>query len=189
MVIEVLGNLLRQHEEHVVCLTKDHTATSVFFADINSLLSSSVSGIQAQLSLVQLYCDGFRAKLNVARCVLMSLSRRTNHLCFPGVKVDQRDETVKFLGILLGQDLLDNDMIKILDRRFNEGFPQWFRRARTLRGRPLVALTTVLSRMSMHSPILQWVVKQWQSTLNHFVLARRYERNAKHVQLVLKRFL
>ncbi|KAL7994082.1 hypothetical protein Plhal703r1_c57g0162771 [Plasmopara halstedii] len=50
----------------------------------------------------------------------------------------------------------------------------------------------VLSRLwhyTVHVPIPQRVVRQWQSTLNRFVLARRYERNAKHIQLIPKEFL
>ncbi|KAF1330506.1 putative Pollike protein, partial [Globisporangium splendens] len=63
MVIEPLGNLLRQHEEHGICLTEDHTVPGLFFADDSTLLSGSVQGIQAQLDFVQEYCDGSGAKL------------------------------------------------------------------------------------------------------------------------------
>jgi hypothetical protein len=192
MVIEPLGNLLRQHEEHGICLTEDHTVPGLFFADDSTLLSSSIQGTQAQLDLVQVYCDGSGAKLNLSKCTLMPLHRRRDAPDIPGIKVLQRGENVKFLGLLFGQDTTDDAIIEFLDRRFYEGFLLWFRRARTLRGRLLIALTMVLSRLwhyTVHVPVPDRIVKKWQSALNRFVLSRRYERNAKHVQLIAKEFL
>ncbi|KAF1316448.1 putative Pollike protein, partial [Globisporangium splendens] len=156
MVIEPLGNLLRQHEEHGICLTEDHTVPGLFFADDSTLLSGSVQGIQAQLDLVQEYCDGSGTKLNLNKCILMPLHRRRDSPDIPGVKVLERGENVKFLGLLFGQDTTDDAIIEFLDRRFYEGFLLWFRRARTLRGRLLIALTMVLSRLwhyTVHVPV------------------------------------
>lgn len=190
--IEPLGNLLRQHEEHGICLTEDHTVPGLFFADDSTLLSDSVQGIQAQLDLVQVYCAGSGAKLNLSKCTLMPLHRRRDAPDIPGIKVLQRGENVKFLGLFFGQDTTDDAIIEFLDRRFYEGFLLWFRRARTLRGRLLIALTMVLSRLwhyTVHVSVPDRIVKKWQSTLNRFVLSRRYERNAKHVQLIAKEFL
>ncbi|KAF1336049.1 putative Pollike protein, partial [Globisporangium splendens] len=166
VVIEPLGNLLRQHEEHGICLAEDHTVPGLFFADGSTLLSGSVQGIQAQLDLVQEYCDGSGAKLNLNKCILMPLHRRRDAPDIPSVKVLQRGENVKFLGLLFGQDTTDDAIIEFLDRRFYEGFLLWFRRARTLRGRLLVALTMVLSRLwhyMVHVPVPDRIVKKWQS--------------------------
>ena len=81
--------------------SKSHNATSVFFVDNSTLLSRSLSGIEALFDLVKLYCGGSGAKLNFAKRVHMPLNRRSTSPCFLGVKVLERGETVKFLGILV----------------------------------------------------------------------------------------
>ena len=68
----------------------------------------------------------------------------------------------------------------------------WYRRARTLHGRLLVAQTMVLSRLwhyTQHVSIPTTVVKRWQSMLNRFVLSRKHDRDASHVQLIPREFL
>ena len=192
LVIEPLGNLLRRHEEHGICLTSDITATSVFFADDSTLLSSSVAGVEAQLELVDGYCRGSGAKLNVSKCVLMSLHRTRRCPPVPGVRVLEPEDTVKYLGLLFGQRRTATLIVEELDRRFYDGFKQWFRRARTLQGRLLIAQTMVLSRLwhyTAHVPVPASLVKKWQAALHRFVLSRRYERDARHIQLISKEFV
>ena len=75
MTIEPLGNLLRRHEGPGICITPMDTSTSLFFADDSTLLSSSLGGVEAQLDVVQHYCDGSGAKLNLSKSTLLPLNR------------------------------------------------------------------------------------------------------------------
>ncbi|KAF1331450.1 putative Pollike protein, partial [Globisporangium splendens] len=192
LTIEPLGNLLRSHEEFGVCLTEDHTSTSVFFADDTTLLGGSIASVQAQLELVEEYCNGSGAKLNLGKSNLMALNR--NEICpqLPGVHVLGRAESLKFLGIPFSQSPVNDDIVNFLEQRFYDGFKMWYRRARTLRGRLLVAQTMVLSRLwhyTQHVSIPSSVVKRWQSMLNRFVLSRKHDRDASHIQLIPREFL
>jgi exonuclease III len=192
LTIEPLGNMLRSHEEYGVCLSADHTATSTFFADDSTLLGSSMSNLQAQLEIVEEYCKGSGAKLNLSKSMLLALNR--NQTCPPlaGVQVLGRTETVKYLGIPFGQSSVDDDLVEFLEQRFYDGFKMWYRRARTVRGRLLVAQTMVLSRLwhyTQHVSIPATVVKRWQSMLNRFVLSRKHDRDASHIQLIPQEFL
>uniref|UniRef100_A0AAV1VNP9 Reverse transcriptase domain-containing protein n=1 Tax=Peronospora matthiolae TaxID=2874970 RepID=A0AAV1VNP9_9STRA len=192
LTIEPLGNLLRSHEEYGVCVSADHTCTSTFFADDSTLLGSSITNIQAQLELVDEYCRGSGAKLNLSKSVLLALNR--NHDCpiLPGVKVLGRMESVKYLGILVSQSCVNDETVEFLDQRFYDGFKAWYRRARTLRGRLLIAQTMVLSRLwhyTQHASISAAVVKRWQSMLNKFVLSRKHDRHASSVRLISQEFL
>ena len=192
MVIEPLGNLLRRHEEHGVCISSDHTITSVFFADDSTLLSNSIPGVEAQLELVNKYCDGSGAKLNMTKCVLMSLNRKRACPRVEGVRVLGIDDTVTYLGILFGQKRVNNLIVEALDNRFYEGFRLWFGRARTLQGRLLIAQTMASSRLwhfTTHATIPLAMLKRWQAALHRFVLSRRYERNARHIQLIPRDFV
>ena len=192
LTIEPLGNLLRAHEEYGVCLNADQTATSMFFADDSTLLGSSLVNVQGQLDLVAEYCRGSGAQLNLTKSVLLALNRSKTCPSFPGVQVLDRSETVKYLGIPFGQRHMDNTLLEWLDQRFYEGFQLWYRRARTLRGRLLVAQTMVLSRLwhyTQHVSVPARVVQRWQSMLNRFVLSRKHERDASHIQLIPADFL
>jgi hypothetical protein len=192
LTIEPLGNLLRSHEEFGVCLTEDHTSTSVFFADDTTLLGGSIASVQAQLELVEEYCKGSGAKLNLGKSNLMALNRNQTCPQLPGVHVLARAESVKFLGIPFSQSPVNDDIVNFLEQRFYDGFKMWYRRARTLRGRLLVAQTMVLSRLwhyTQHVSIPSSVVKRWQSMLNKFVLSRKHDRDATHIQLIPKEFL
>jgi hypothetical protein len=192
LTIEPLGNLLRSHEEYGVCLNADHTTTSTFFADDSTLLASSVANLQAQLEIVEEYCQGSGAKLNLSKSVLLALNRNQDCPTLPGVQVLGRTETVKYLGIPFRQASVDDAIIEFLDQRFYDGFKTWYRRARTLRGRLLVAQTMVLSRLwhyTQHVSIPSAVVKRWQSMLNRFVLSRKHDRDASHIQLIPQEFL
>ena len=187
LTIEPLGNMLRAHEEYGVCLTADHTATSTFFADDSTLLASSTASLQAQLAIVDEYCDGSGAKLNLSKSVLLALNRHEVCPALPGVQVLAHSDTVKYLGIPFGQAPVDDILVEMLDQRFYDGIKLWHRRARTLRGRLLVAQTMVLSRLwhyTQHVSIPQVVVRRWQAMLNRFVLSRKHDRDAKHVQLI-----
>ncbi|KAF1327938.1 putative Pollike protein, partial [Globisporangium splendens] len=192
LAIEPLGNLLRSHKEYGVCLDVDHTATSMFFADDTTLLGGSIPSVQAQLELVDVYCKGSGAKLNLSKSMLMALNRNQDCPRLPDVQVLGRAESVKFLGIPFSQSPANDAIVSFLDDRFYDGFKAWYRRARTLRGRLLVAQTMVLSRLwhyTQHVVVPRQVVKRWQSMLNKFVLSRKHDREDTHIQLIPKEFL
>ena len=192
MTIEPLGNLLRRNEGPGICITPMDTATSLFFADDSTLLSSSLGGVEAQLDVVQLYCDGSGAKLNLSKSTLLPLNRHQVCPPFALVKVLSRCESVKYLGVPFSQSPVNDLMIEFLEDRFYGGFRQWFRRARTVRGRLLVAQTMVLSRLwhfTTHFNIPQHLLRRWQSMLNRFVLSRKYERDSTHMQLIRSELL
>ncbi|KAF1315563.1 putative Pollike protein, partial [Globisporangium splendens] len=192
LTIEPLGNMLRSHEEYGVCLNDDHTATSIFFADDSTLLGSSIVNLQAQLGLVEEYCQGSGAKLNLSKSVLLALNRSHDCPSMPGVQVLGRSESVKYLGIPFSQSTVDDRILESLDQRFYDGFKSWYRRARTLRGRLLVAQTMVLSRLwhyTQHVSVPSAVVRRWQSMLNRFVLSRKHDCDTTHVQLIPSEFL
>lgn len=192
LTIEPLGNMLRSHEEYGVCLNDNDTATSLFFADDSTLIGSSITNLQAQLETVEKYCQGSGARLNLSKSVLLALNRNQDCPHMPGVCVLGRSESVKYLGIPFSQSPVDDRILVSLDQRFYEGFKLWYRRARTLRGRLLVAQTMVLSRLwhcTQHVSIPLAVVKRWQSMLNRFVLSRKHDRGATHIQLIPNEFL
>ncbi|KAG3006508.1 hypothetical protein PC121_g25434, partial [Phytophthora cactorum] len=98
----------------------------------------------------------------------------------------------KYLGIPFSQSSVDDNIVEFLEQRFYDGFKAWYRRARTLRGRLLVAQTMVLSRLwhyTQHVSVPTAVVKRWQSMLNRFVLSRKHDREASHIQLIPREFL
>lgn len=192
LTLEPLGNLLRRHEEHGICLTDDHVATSIFFADDTTLLSNSTDGLRYFLKIVDTYCMGSGAKLNLHKSVLLCLNRHTECPSVPHVKVLGRTESTKYLGIPIGQTVTDFDVLQAIEKKFYDAFLLWFRRPRTLQGRLLVTHTMVLSQLwhySVHIQIPTATVQRWQSMVNRFILSRKYTREAKAVHLISQEFL
>lgn len=192
LVIEPLGNLLREHEEYGICLNDEHTATGMFFADDSTLLAGSVANVHAQLELVNCYCLGSGAKLNLAKSILMPLNRRLPVPSNCGLPVLEFGTSTKFLGLPIGQHDTTDELLGFLDQRYYDGFRQWYGRARTFRGRLLVAQTMVLSRLwhyTVHVDVPKAQVQRWQSLLNRFALSRSYERDARSIQLIHSDFL
>ncbi|KAL7997747.1 hypothetical protein Plhal703r1_c32g0124191 [Plasmopara halstedii] len=84
------------------------------------------------------------------------------------------------------------ETVRYLEERLFDGFRRWSHRARTFRGRLLVAHTMVLSRLwryKVHVNIPVPTLRRWQALLNKFVLTRRYDPASNHFQLLLKEFL
>nr|CCA23826.1 AlNc14C209G8873 [Albugo laibachii Nc14] len=136
----------------------------VFFADVSTLFTSSDGGVGAQLDVIGHYCDGIGAILKISRLNLLSLSRSS-------------------VGDLI---------IEFLENRFDGGFRQWYRRARTFCGRLLVTETMILSRLwhfTIHFNIAQNLLRRWQSKLNRIVPSRKYEQNSTHAQLIRSELL
>ena len=148
--------------------------------------------MEAQLEIVQHYCDGSGAKQNLSKSTPLALNHHQVCPPFAKVRVFFPTESVKYLGIPFSQSAVDEAMIEFLEDRFYSGFRHWFRRARTVRGRLLVAQTMVLSRLwhfTTHFNIPQHILRRWQSMLNRFVLSRKYERDSTHIQLIKSEFL
>ncbi|KAJ0402280.1 hypothetical protein P43SY_002904 [Pythium insidiosum] len=80
------------------------------------------AGMEAQLELVQLYCDGSGARLNLSKCVVLPLHRRRSIPQLGSVRVLERGQTVKYLGIPFGQESVTQALLEDLDRKFYEGF-------------------------------------------------------------------
>ncbi|KAJ0389252.1 hypothetical protein P43SY_011936 [Pythium insidiosum] len=76
------------------------------------------AGMEAQLELVQLYCDGSGAKLNLSKCVVLPLHRRRLVPQLGSVRVLERGQTVKYLGIPFGQASVTQALLEDLDRKF-----------------------------------------------------------------------
>lgn len=110
----------------------------------------------------------------------------------PGLRSLRRDEYVKHLGLSISQEPVKAARMRFLDERLFDGFHQCFRRARTLRGRLLVALTMVLSRLShytVHVNVPAPTVRRWQALPNQFALTRRYDPASNHFHLISKEFV
>nr|CCA22927.1 AlNc14C173G8057 [Albugo laibachii Nc14] len=168
MTSEPSGNLLRSNEDPGVCITPCDTATSLFFADDSTLLSSSLVGVEAQLKLALLCCDGSGVKVNLSKSTMPALKRHQVCLPFDKVRVFS-NQSMKYLGIPFSQSPAGEAMIEFLEDSFYSRFRYWFPRARTVRGRLLVAQTMVLSRLwhfTTHFSIPQYILRRWQSMLN-----------------------
>lgn len=192
LVIEPLGNLLREHEEYGIPITDDHTATGVFFADDSTLLAGGLNHVQAQLELVEVYCAGSGAKLNLNKSTILPLHRQRRYLALPGLKILQPTEQVKYLGIPFSQCSTVDDTLEYLEQRLFDGLRHWHARARTLRGRILLVNTMVISRLwhyTMHVVVPMATVRRWQAAIHRFVLSRKYEKTARHLQLIANEFL
>ena len=89
------------------------------------LLSSSLGVVEAQLDVVQQYCEGSGAKLDLSKSILLPLNR--HHMCEPFalVKLLLRSDSVKYLGIRFSQSPEGDLMIEFLEDRSYGGFRQW----------------------------------------------------------------
>lgn len=113
--------MLRAHDEHGVCLSADHTATSTFFADDSTLLAKSVTHLQAQLEIVDESCDNSGAKLNLSKSVLLALNRNEQCSPLPGVQVLGHVDSVKYLGIPFNQAPVNDVIVEMLNQSFSDG--------------------------------------------------------------------
>nr|CCA27626.1 hypothetical protein UM06265.1 [Albugo laibachii Nc14] len=192
MTIEPLDNSLRQHQEHGIWFNGTTVATGLFFADDSTLLSETPNEVLTQLELVQVYCDGSGAKINLSKSSLRSLNRTLPCTQIPNRIILGPDDSVKYMGIPFSQTPIASIFISTLDQLFYDGFGVWFPRARIVRGRLLVAQKMILSRLwhyTMHVDIPIDTIRQWQSMLNRFVLGRKHKKDSKHVHLISKAFL
>jgi len=212
MTLEPLGQLLRQAPSHGIQVTASHVGTHLFFADDCTLLGHSLSALEHQLELVQIYCAGSGAKLNLMKSVLFPLNRHLactcdseehdtldppddsesccyRHLPFRSVI---KSSSITYLGIPFSISMEVEQAIETINQKYFNGYRLWFRRARTVPGRLLVAQTMILSRLwhyTMHLPIPTKVIKSWQSMLNKFVLTRQYTKDSHPHALINYEFL
>jgi hypothetical protein len=65
-----------------------------------ALISCSLN---AEMDLVQQYCAGSGAKLNVSKTNVMKLNRNARHLDYPGLNILLPTESCRYLGLPIGQ--------------------------------------------------------------------------------------
>lgn len=102
----------------------------------------------------------------------------------PNLPIMAPDNLVKYLAI---PSCLINS-----DKRSYDGFCVWFLRARTVRGRVLIAQTIHLSRLrhyTIHAYISAETIRHCKSMINRLMLGRKDKTDLKHVQLLSKPFL
>lgn len=85
IMIEPLGSLLRTHEVNEVRLTASGTTTGVLFADDSTLFNSSIANLLPQLELVQEYCAGSGAKVEIGKSTVMASNRSATCPRVPGL--------------------------------------------------------------------------------------------------------
>jgi hypothetical protein len=180
LYLEPLGDMLRAEPQHGIYTSPTAAPmTSMFFADDSTLLSHSLDSRDAQLAIVDKFCTASGASLNVAKCVTLPLDSNMEVLLedgAPGIKLARAGQSIKFLGAHLGIDLPATHHSKTISDKFLESFTLWSCRARTLRGRNVLASSMVLSKLwhvSYVSLVPPDLLATWQRTLNKFVLGQR----------------
>lgn len=194
--LEPMCNLLRQHSEFGIQVQScpSITATGAYFADDSTLLSGSVDSLHQQLALVQVYCEASGAKLNQSKCVVLALNKNSVLPSVQGIRVLQDGETVTYLGVLFGRHDTSAQIVENLDLKLYKSLVLWHRRARTVEGRKLLAMSVILSTLwhvAVHVNIDSKHIQRWQSTINQFILrGYRQDRDPKSkLHLIPSRYL
>ncbi|OWY94440.1 Pol Polyprotein [Phytophthora megakarya] len=122
LCIELLGNLVRSRKDLGILFSESIQVTGLYFADDSTLISGNISGIRQQLEIVDIYCQGSGARLNLRKSALMPLNR---HLRCPDVaelRCMQPNDTIKYLGIPFGQHITPELILGELNAKFFRGF-------------------------------------------------------------------
>ncbi|KAF1333326.1 putative Pollike protein, partial [Globisporangium splendens] len=192
LCIEPLGQLLRLDQSKGIRLRDDVVATGLYFADDSTVLTSSLAHLTDQLELVQVYCAGSGARLNLQKSALLPLNRRTQCPSFHQVRVITATESISYLGIEFSQCDDEARYLQKLDDVFYRSLKNWGRRARTIRGRVLLCKAVILSKLwhfTAHITVPNAFIVKWQRSLNRFVLNRKWGRDAKSIQLISTEFV
>ncbi|KAH9148152.1 hypothetical protein AeRB84_008395, partial [Aphanomyces euteiches] len=164
--VEPLSQLLRNHEEYSLPFSEELFAMAMFFADDTTLVSSSLEDLERQLELVQEFCTQSGAKPNVSKCKVLTLNGNQDVPRHPRLSMVTSGTPTKYLGILFGHRLSDQVQINALSDSFYQSFITWGCRARTLRGRRLLANTMMLSKLWHYTAVIhipEDTVAKWQS--------------------------
>jgi len=191
LCIEPLGNLLRARPDLGIEIAPGKRAAGLFFADDSTLLARSIAAAETQLDLVDKYCAGSGAKLNVSKSNVLALNREAQPPRVGEMRTLARGDQVKFLGIVFGQEDTSASQLARIDRRLLDRLRMWRHRARTIRGRLLIAQAVVFSVLwyfTCHLDIPEKTVRRWQALLENFVLYRRTDPSDRPVRLISREF-
>jgi hypothetical protein len=148
LTMEPLANLIRQHPQYGYRPSALGMAvTGSYFADDTTLISNSIDAAQRQLELVQIYCAGSGAKLNVAKTNIMSLNRHSSRIQHPELRILAPTDSSRYLGLPIGQRISHDNRVSVINERFFQQLARWKWRARTVRGRRLLAQAVLLSQL------------------------------------------
>ncbi|OWZ05971.1 Pol Polyprotein [Phytophthora megakarya] len=183
--IEPLANLLRENPRLGIPIADDTTATGLYFADDTTLLSRSLQGLARQVDIVQTYCDGSGARLNLNKSQLVA---------FHGEKISAQatrlgvatSGSVTYLGIPFGPTTDEPAVMASLETRIGTRIARWASRARTYRGRLLIVQAMVLSvlwHFTPHFTIPDAMIKRIQSLVDKYLLTRNIEPSRHFVKL------
>lgn len=185
LTIEPLGNLLRTLPEVGIPVTPSYVSTGLYFADDSTLLSTSINGLQRQVDLVELYCAGSGAKLNLDKSELVSFagdSITANATPF-GVG---SSPSVVYLGVPVGPAVNLGEVCSSLETKVCTRLARWGGRARTYRGRLLILNAMVLSvlwHFTPHFSLPAATVHRLQRLCERYLLTRRSDSGRHFVKL------
>ncbi|GAB9477981.1 unnamed protein product, partial [Globisporangium polare] len=172
LALEPLCCAIRAHPEYGLHLPNLPPATGTYFADDATLFSHSLTQAAKQLDIVQLYCASSGAKLNIAKTTVLALNRGHSQHIQTNMRVLGPDESVRYLGLPIGQRIYHSDRLNSINTKFYSQFSIWKWRAKTLVGRKILAQALMASQLwycSAVTHIPPQVLAEWQRALNNFV--------------------
>jgi hypothetical protein len=189
LTVEPLSQLLRDHDELGFFFSNETgvPAVSLLFADDTTLISSSLHDLERQLELVDEFCSYSGARLNRAKCKVLTLNSMQPVDHHPRLNIVPTGVPIRYLGILLGHALDDQVQINAIEDKFLASFMLWGCRARTLKGRQLLTSTMILSQLWHFTaviPIPQATLVKWQTMVIKYVLGRKLQHGDKFIQLI-----
>jgi len=122
-----LSNLLDQNKKNLnLQLSPKVHYSHLLFADDVTLLADNINQINAKLELVQCYCRGSGARLNIAKSKLypLHLQDHTNspQLILPKIPVLNTDSSIKYLGKIYGAEITQHTRITTLHKQYVQVF-------------------------------------------------------------------
>ena len=173
LAMEPLCCAIRQRVDLGLQLPGLPVATGMYFADDATLLSDSLANAEKQLDIVQQYCAASGAKLNINKTTCLALNRNQTLHATSRIRVLGPDESVRYLGLPIGQNTFHNDRLTSINAKFFSCFAVWKWRAKTLQGRKVIAQALLASQLwycSSVTCIPDPVIKSWQRALNTYIV-------------------
>lgn len=159
---EIKGVVLRDNEE----LQKVYQ-----YADDTTLIVKDVKSVKKAMEILERYCKGSGAKINIQKTVYMNIGDGENiQSLFPF----KEEEGLKVLGVRIGKneremrDMMWDDVIGRMERVLNF----WKMRELTLRGKVLVLNALMLSKMwyvLSVTPMPRWISKRIKAVVLKFL--------------------
>ena len=173
LAMEPLCCAIRQRVDLGLQLPGLPVATGMYFADDATLLSDSLANAEKQLDIVQQYCAASGAKLNINKTTCLALNRNQTLHATSRIRVLGPDESVRYLGLPVGQNTYHNDRLTSINAKFFSCFAVWKWRAKTLQRRKVIAQALLASQLwycSSVTCIPDPVIKSWQRALNTYIV-------------------